>query len=275
MDPIYDSIGEGYAATRVADPRITERLTELLDLPKGSRILDVGAGTGNYSFALAEAGYLVTALEPSQVMREQRKNHGGLSWFEGFAESLPFPDASFEGVVMTLCMHHFMDWEIGLAEAVRVTGDGPIVILTFDAYTQSDFWLFDYFPSFLEKDKEWFPKIDDLKTFTRKTLLMNMDVYPFPLPSDLVDHFASAGWARPEVYLNESYRSGISSFASVDEDSVRLGLLKLEQDLNSGEWDSRNGGLRVQMSLDIGYVFVKLAGGERNDCNRIFDEHPS
>ncbi|MEQ8954056.1 MAG: class I SAM-dependent methyltransferase, partial [Gammaproteobacteria bacterium] len=64
MSAIYDRIGKTYTATRKADPRIARHLKELLQLPPGSRLIDVGAGSGNYSFALAEMGYRITAVEP-------------------------------------------------------------------------------------------------------------------------------------------------------------------------------------------------------------------
>lgn len=38
--------------------------------PTGSEILDVGAGTGNVAYALAEAGYQVTAAEPEPMLRQ-------------------------------------------------------------------------------------------------------------------------------------------------------------------------------------------------------------
>jgi ubiquinone/menaquinone biosynthesis C-methylase UbiE len=54
--PTYESIGEGYSRHRQADSRIVRELARLLELPKGSEIVEVGAGTGNYAFALARLG---------------------------------------------------------------------------------------------------------------------------------------------------------------------------------------------------------------------------
>ena len=54
---LFDAIGKTYNKTRVADDRIVSELLRLADLAKGHHIIaDIGAGTGNYSIALANAG---------------------------------------------------------------------------------------------------------------------------------------------------------------------------------------------------------------------------
>lgn len=257
MAELYDSIGKTYTTTREADHRITERLVSLLGLPSGSAILDVGAGTGNYSHELAAHGYEVTALEPSKVMREQGKLHSRLIWREGAAEHLPFAEQAFDGVVMTLCLHHFIDWRQSIREARRVVGPGPVVILTFDPERNADFWLLDYFPCFRAKDSQCFPKMEEFRRFSEEHGI-TCDVAPFLLPPDLKDHFAAAGWARPEIYLEENFRAGISSFAKASEKDVQRGLTSLAQDLKSGEWDRRYSAYRSATALDVGYVFVTM-----------------
>ncbi|GAB6906330.1 Methylase involved in ubiquinone/menaquinone biosynthesis [Desulfosarcina cetonica] len=62
-------------AQRTADPTAAEKrrrtvawMTDRGALPDGARVLDIGAGPGNWSLLLAEAGARVTALEPSGAM---------------------------------------------------------------------------------------------------------------------------------------------------------------------------------------------------------------
>ena len=258
MATLYDTIGKSYSKTRAADPRITKRLVDLLQLPTGARLLDIGAGTGNYSCALAAGGYQVTALEPSRIMRDQGKKHSRLFWIAGEAESLPFESGSFDGIVMTLCIHHFSDWRKAFEEARRVSRDGPIVVFTFDPDFESGFWLFDYFPDFVKNDREWLPKIGEMRDYFSDRLGRSMSVHRFALPSDTVDHFAAAGWAKPELYLNETFRSGISSFARLDEKRVESGLAQLSEDLDSGAWDRKFGYLRNCENLDVGYIFLEI-----------------
>lgn len=259
MPPIYDKIGRTYSATRSADPRITEQLIGLLGLTPGAKLLDVGAGTGNYSQALARAGFHVTALEPSQVMRDQGQQHEHLTWTAGVAEELPFEPDTFDGLVMTLCMHHFTDWRMALREAIRVVGDGPIVILSFDPHRDTSFWLYAYFPSFLEQDKQWFPSVSDMASYVRQYLSLTFETFPCPLPPDLQDHFLASGWSQPEIYLKAQYRAGISSFSAVDSDAVQAGLRSLESDLTSGAWDHRYGSCRDTPAFDAGYLYLRIS----------------
>lgn len=81
MTTEYDRIGKTYTSTRAADPRISQNLIELLKLPPNSSIIDIGAGSGNYSLALAEHGFRVTAVELSEIMRKQEKYRDGKSSF--------------------------------------------------------------------------------------------------------------------------------------------------------------------------------------------------
>ena len=260
MDPHYETIGKKYSATRAADPRITERLIDLLALEIGSPIIDIGAGTGNYSWALADHGFHVYALEPSRSMRDQAKPHDRLNWIAAIAESLPIPDAQFKGAVMTLALHHLEDWQQGIREALRVTGLGPLVIFAFDTNHKAAFWLGDYFPQFFDINTNRSPSFDELSHFAKDALGITFTHLEFPLPKDLIDHFFSADWSHPENYLHEKFRSGISSFAKLDKQNLEQGLQTLRKDLQTGRWHQKYGELLDLEEYDQGYMFVRLGG---------------
>lgn len=71
----YDTIGKTYTATRRADSRIIDRIIELFHFSPSAKVVDIGAGTGNYSLELAKFGYQVMAVEPSLTMRQQGTSH--------------------------------------------------------------------------------------------------------------------------------------------------------------------------------------------------------
>jgi 16S rRNA A1518/A1519 N6-dimethyltransferase RsmA/KsgA/DIM1 with predicted DNA glycosylase/AP lyase activity len=76
----YDVIGESYNKNRTADARILKTIIDLLNLPPGKLIADIGAGTGNYTNALAGSGYRLLAIEPSQIMRKQAVPNGNAGY---------------------------------------------------------------------------------------------------------------------------------------------------------------------------------------------------
>jgi ubiquinone/menaquinone biosynthesis C-methylase UbiE len=197
MQVIYDTIGSTYGQTRRADERIVARIIHHLDLKPGSRILDVGAGTGSYSFALADRGFEITALEPSTVMTSHASDHPRVSWVTASAESLPFKSASFDAAILILCIHHFSDFQQALKEVQRVVGDGSILFFTYDPSAVEAPWLFDYFPVFRTQIRQAFPSTDCIASLLDSG--RRMSIHPFLLPDDLKDSFAGADGSIPSV----------------------------------------------------------------------------
>jgi len=145
---IYGKIGIRYNEHRTADKRILNAIISLLNLPLES---DIGAGTGNYSNALADLGFRVNAVEPSIEMRNQAIQNNNVIWFDGTAESIPLPDHSVDGVVVVLAVHHFSSLRNAAIEFYRICPKGPIVIFTFDPRECEDFWFKEYFPEIWEQ----------------------------------------------------------------------------------------------------------------------------
>lgn len=98
--PIYDVIGQSYSKSRLPDSRIVDSLLYLLALDKGSIVADLGAGTGGYSWAIANQGFVVYAVEPSQVMRSQAIPHPQVQWINGFAEAIPLQNHSVDAAFL-------------------------------------------------------------------------------------------------------------------------------------------------------------------------------
>ncbi len=256
MSAIYDQIGTTYHVTRQADIRIVDRIIDLLDLPKGSRILDVGAGTGSYARALADRSYQVTALEPSAVMRNQAHPQSSITWVEGSAEVLPFENDSFDAAILILCIHHFSNLTNAFAELQRVVSSGPILIFTYDPAAVDAPWLFQYFPIFRSQIQNTFPSLETIRSHFGSSALFQ--AIPFPLPHDLTDNFAGAAWRYPERYLDPSFRDGTSAFRQLDPGLCEKGLDDLTSDLTSGAWDEKFGHVRSLDEYDHGYAFVLI-----------------
>lgn len=250
---LYDAIGKNYNATRKPDPRIVRRLLELLDLPLGSTIADVGAGTGNYSRAIAEAGYRVMAIEPSTIMRQQGIPHPQLSWIAGSAEAIPLADKAVDGVVVMLALHHFHNLERGLKEIARISRSGKMVLFAFEQAKIPEFWLTDYFPYFIGDTLSTFPSTQEIARLITQTSQKEVEIITYYLPPNLSDLFAASGWCQPQIYLDSQVRQGISSFNKMPKTELEAGLNRLQMDLKNGVWTEKYGHLQRQSRYDAGY----------------------
>ena len=108
-------------------------------LDQGDKVLEIGAGTGRYSIALAKEGYNVSAIELVVSNLNELKKHAegldNIEAFQGDALDLSrFEDGSFD---VTLCfgpMYHLYDAKDqhkALDEAIRVTKPGGAILVAF------------------------------------------------------------------------------------------------------------------------------------------------
>lgn len=89
----------------------------------GNRVLDLAAGTGKLA-RMVPSTCEVTAVEPLENMREQfRRSTPGTEISDGSAEAIPFPDDSFDTVLVAQAFHWF-DAPTALDEIARVLRSG-------------------------------------------------------------------------------------------------------------------------------------------------------
>jgi hypothetical protein len=243
----YDAIGRTYASTRRTDPRIAAPIHAALG--DARRIVNIGAGTGNYE----PADRALVALEPSITMLRQRDRNAAPA-VQGVAENLPFPDDAFDTALAILTTHHWADLDAGLCEMQRVAPRQ--VIFFFDVDVQQDLWLVDdYFPEIYALPTE--QTAPGAARFRAALAVQRIDVVP--VPADCIDGFAGCYWGRPEMYLDPEVQAGMSCFAQLDPDAVARGTEQLRRDLESGAWDERHGHLRTLTEIDLSYR-VLVAG---------------
>jgi SAM-dependent methyltransferase len=114
--------------------RAAEAFIHRLNIPPGTRVLDVACGTGNTSIPLARRGALVTGVDIATNLLEQaraRATSEGLeiTFEEGDAEQLPYPDASFDAVVTMFGAMFAPRHELVAAEFARVLRPGGMLAM--------------------------------------------------------------------------------------------------------------------------------------------------
>lgn len=111
-------------------------LTKFLNEYNVKTILDVGAGTGRYSFALKELGFKPTAVELVKynlgILKSKDK---GIPAVQGDARNLKkFDNGSFDAVLLFGPMYHLLSYEdklTALSEAKRVVKNGGVVFISY------------------------------------------------------------------------------------------------------------------------------------------------
>jgi SAM-dependent methyltransferase len=255
----YDLVGQGYTATRRADPRIAAVV--LRALGDARSVLNVGAGAGAYEPQDRD----VVAIEPSAVMIAQRPPRAAKVVQAG-AEDLPFDDGSFDAVMAVLCDHHWRDRLRGFAELRRVARR-RVVLFNFDPAQSGLFWLTtEYLPSFVELIPEHYRKPGVWERELHEAF-DDLTLVPVPIPHDCLDGFYGAFWRRPTAYLDARVRSGISVFAKLAADDVARGIERLGADLASGQWHANHPALLDRSALHLGY-YVAVAELATNSSAR-------
>ena len=118
-------------------------------LKPGMRILEIGAGTGRYSHALAQKGYTVDAVELIEhnidIFKQKTASGENVTITQGNATDLSMFESNTYDVTLLLGpMYHLFsdeDKQKALSEAIRVTKRGGVV---FVAYCMGDATVLTY-----------------------------------------------------------------------------------------------------------------------------------
>lgn len=127
------STGDGYELQMGRwSRRLAPRLVEFAGIRGAVRVLDVGCGTGNLCFCLAESNELLGVqgvdISPAYIAHAKRRRADTRLGFEvGDGCALPFADASFDHAVSMLALQFIPRFDLALQEMRRVTRPGGTV----------------------------------------------------------------------------------------------------------------------------------------------------
>jgi ubiquinone/menaquinone biosynthesis C-methylase UbiE len=255
---LYDQIGAGYNSTRQADPFIVQRLLELLSPQKDKLYLDIGCGTGNYTIPLAEKGFKFSGVEPSAEMLDTaRQRNSDINWVNGSAEQIPVSNHTFDGAIATLTIHHWSDLNVAFKELNRALKPNTnFIIFTALPMQMESYWLNYYFSKMMVNAIEQMPSWQMIETAANEAGFAVSGTDKYFVGDELKDHFLYAGKHKPEIYLYENIRKGISSFAALANlKEVEAGLFKMKDDIATGHFEA----IKNNFNNDKGdYLFIKL-----------------
>lgn len=117
-------------------PADLQAILERIELRDDARVLDVAAGSGLLSRAIATRAREVVAIDITAEMlargREAAERAGvsNITFVEGAAEALPFADGSFDLVMTRFSLHHISEPQRVVDEMARVArGRGRVLVI--------------------------------------------------------------------------------------------------------------------------------------------------
>lgn len=178
------------ATTRAINPQAAER------------ILDLAAGTGTSSVAIARSGAHVVAADFSPGMLEVgRARHGQnplIEFVQADATQLPFADNEFDAVTMSFGLRNVVNPKKGLAELFRVTKPGGrIVICEFSSPPRG--FVRAAYNTYLRKVMPLIAKVSSTHTEAYTYLADSIDDWP--------NQTTLAQWIREAGFRDVAYRN--------------------------------------------------------------------
>ncbi len=137
----HESVVAGYAQ-RMRETRGTNRLKNRIEVSlcaqhvRGTRIVDVGIGTGRGSLPLARAGMRVTGIDVSQAMLDECRREAAATPIDlriGDLTALPIADEEFDSLISLNVAVHFPNWREALRDWARVVKPGGRLV--FDVHS--------------------------------------------------------------------------------------------------------------------------------------------
>ena len=197
---MFDEVAPRYDRTNTVlslglDRGWRDAVARSVRLAPGERGLDLAAGTGTSSVAIARTGGQVVACDFSLGMLRagvrQRGTVRGVSFVAGDALHLPFADASFDAVSISFGLRNVLDPSAGLAEMRRVTRPGGRLVVCEFSHPTWRPWRTAY----LEYLMRALPAV-------ATTVSSNPDAYVYlaesirawPDQAELARRIAAAGW---------------------------------------------------------------------------------
>lgn len=253
----YDKIGTHYNRTRSADPQLVATMWKLLGEPSGSKILDVGCGTGNYTIALKKLGGNMHGIDSSATMLKQAMTTDPrIDWQIGEAENVQLEAQSFDGAIASLTLHHWNSLKEGFDNIYSALRPGArFVIFTSTSEQMKHYWLGHYFPQMMQESLQQMPsKMAVTSGLLAAGFTIESEV-PYTVHPQLEDHFLYSGKLAPNRYLDPEFRAGISSFQLFcTEEELTSGLKAIEEDLKEGSIYKR---IRESEHLEGDYLFIQ------------------
>ena len=228
----YGQVASGYDKSRCVEPGIADALVAGLRSLRAHAVLEIGAGTGNYTDALTKRGLSVVALDRSPAMIEVGAEKTSAHWILSDASSIPLLTRSVDAVVAVNVLHHLSPLPAALAEFRRVARAGAVLQAVVRENLET-LWYRHYFPEIDDALLPLHPTLGSLITAMFQAGFSRIAVTKI-FYSGRGDLTFEAARTQPHLLFNPDFRASTSGFRRLAAAAIARGLAELERDLDSG-----------------------------------------
>ena len=197
---IHDRVAEQFGAAAGAyslslthsDAAALERVVALTRPEPTAVALDIATGAGHTALALAPRVLSVIAYDLTEPMLAETARNAAarglknVTTHRGAAESLPFPDATFDIVTVRQAPHHFADIHAAVHEMARVARAGARVVIVDSTAPEDD-----------SLDRQW-NYIEKLRDSSHVRNYRPSEWREFVVEAGLSPFFEEFGWASEQ-----------------------------------------------------------------------------
>lgn len=97
--------------------------------PKGGRLLDIGAGRGEFVSVAKEEGWEPVGIEPSESFASFAESFAGVPMYRTELKDCNFPDSSFDAVILGAVLEHLYNPDETVKEISRILKRGGLLFV--------------------------------------------------------------------------------------------------------------------------------------------------
>jgi ubiquinone/menaquinone biosynthesis C-methylase UbiE len=218
-------VASDYARFRIIHFPLLQALISRSEVRAGSKVLELGCGTGNYIRAIGSRTSCSSwGIDPSSEMLSQaRLQPSEVAWICATAENPALTDVQFDFVFTVDAVHHFQDRVRVFSEIARLLQTTGSVCIATDSeeIIQNRTPLSTYWPETVELELARYPRIDTLEAELRGTGFVNLSR----------EEVSKTGWLTdPTPYRTKVF----SALRLLPEPIFERGLRHLKADLAKG-----------------------------------------
>lgn len=226
----YDKISEVYDSVRTGDAEAIAYILENKALGSGSRVLEIGCGSGNNTVLMAAATKAeVYGLDQSKgMLGKAESKSANIHLIQGDAVTLEgFQDESFDAVFMVDVIHHIADIGSMFSNIFRVLRSGGMVFVFTDTHEKirNERLTSKYFPETVNAELERYQTTDELLRAMKVCGLKDVRFEQL-----LCREQAEVG----EFLIRVAEAKAYSMFHLISDEAIDRGIKRIREDMKKG-----------------------------------------